>query len=314
MNTLLFSSIALIAPIPASYLVEALRRQPLQPISPHWAPELTYEYVEVNGNKLRYLKTGSGPVIVLLHTLRTQLDMWQNVIPTLSKEFTVYAMDHLGHGFSDIPIVEYKPQLFMDTVAGFLDKLNIEDATIVGESIGATVGLMLAASQNHRVNKVIAVNPYDYDRGKGIYRSSFLAKLLFSISVLPILGATFWRLRSFPIFQNIMRGGVKDSNKLPKSLLKEMHQVGNRQGHYQAFMSLIKNFPAWEFVIGEYGNIKAPTLLLYGDSDWSNSRERTKVYNLIPNAVFKTLENTGHFASLDAADKVSHAAITFINQ
>jgi pimeloyl-ACP methyl ester carboxylesterase len=52
--------------------------------------------------KLRYIKTGAGPNLVLLHTLRTQLDLFEKVVPGLAKHFTVYALDYPGHGYSDM--------------------------------------------------------------------------------------------------------------------------------------------------------------------------------------------------------------------
>lgn len=305
MNNILLITIALISPVIVSYAVEALRRKPKVPLAPDWEPELKYQYVEINGDQIRYIKTGSGPVIVLLHTLRTQLDMWQQVIPTLSEHYTVYAMDHIGHGFSDIPEVAYTPKLFGDTVADFLNKLEIKNATLVGESIGGTVGLMLAAKHHPSIDDVVAINSYEYDRGRGVYRSSLIARVLFSISFAPILGTTFWRLRSFPIFQNVMNGGVVNTKSIPKKLMKVMHQVGNRQGHYQAFMSLISHFSEWERVRAEYDNINIPILLLYGSGDWSTLQERDEVHSSIPNATIKTLYDSGHFASLDASENVA---------
>jgi len=75
----------------------------------------------------------------LLHTLRTQLDIFQKVIPTLAQRFTVYALDFPGHGYSDIPKVDYEPELFVEAAVGFLDELEITDATLAGISIGGTV-------------------------------------------------------------------------------------------------------------------------------------------------------------------------------
>jgi pimeloyl-ACP methyl ester carboxylesterase len=304
MNTLLLSTLAMVAPVPVSYLVEALRRPPKEPESPSWAPHLKYQYTELNGNQIRYLKTGKGSVIVLLHTLRTQLDMWQKIIPLLADKHTVYAMDHIGHGFSDIPDEEYTPHLFLQAVEGFLENMNIEEATIVGESIGGTLGLMLAAKHNPRVKQIVAIDSYEYNLGRGVYRSSLFGRFLFSISAIPILGATFWRLRSLPTFKNILLGGVVNSASFPKQLLQEMNAVGNRRGHYQAFMNLIKHFPKWQTVREDYGNIEVPVLLLYAEHDWSTKQEQTEVHDLIPNAELHTLKNSGHFASVDASDKI----------
>ena len=54
------------------------------------------------GARVRYLRVGSGPPIVLMHTVRTQLDHFQLVIPRITDAFTVYALDFPGMGWSDI--------------------------------------------------------------------------------------------------------------------------------------------------------------------------------------------------------------------
>jgi len=303
MNTFI-TGLILVAPVPVSYIVEAFRTEPTKPAYTSWEPHLNYQYIKVDGNQIRYIKYGSGPAVVLLHTLRTQLDMWQKVIPELAKTFTVYAMDHIGHGFSDIPNIEFMPETFKRNVAGFMQAMDINNATIVGESIGGSIGLILAAESNKRVSKVIAINPYGYAQGKGIHRSSMIARLLFSISNIPILGATFWRLRSYPIFLQIMRGGVFNNKSLPKKLMHEINAAGNRKGHHQAFMNLIKHFPKWQQVREIYPNIKTPVLLVYGSNDWSTADEREQEYSLIPDSELVIIQNAGHFISLDSPDLI----------
>src|SRR4051812_29385325 len=177
----------LLALVAVSYLVEALRPQPVPPERLPWAPDLTVAYATVasadaGGSRLRYVTAGQGPALVLLHTLRTQLDMFQRVIPALAGHFAVYAVDLPGHGYSDIPSAEYPPDFFRSAVERFLEVLRIENAVVVGESIGGSIGLLLAARHNPRVRAVVAINPYDYDRGRGLRRSSLLANVLFGIS------------------------------------------------------------------------------------------------------------------------------------
>lgn len=301
----------LILPVLLSYAVESLRSAPDAPTRLGWDPQIPIRFVDVDGIRLRYITTGQGPPMVLLHTLRTQLDMFQKMIGTLSQHFTVYALDYPGHGFADIPKVAYTPQLFAQTVSGFLDTLSIKQATIAGESIGGPIALLLAAKQDPGVKRVIAINPYDYDRGRGVWRSSWLARLLFSLNNVPVLGATFWRLRTLFAFRLIMQGGVTNHDALPSALLREIYEVGNRSHHYQAFMSLIRHFPEWEQARSEYGKIEAPVLLIYGEQDWSHPDERKHTRQLIPNSEIATVKLAGHFLSLDAPDDVVRLILTF---
>src|SRR5262249_3980891 len=91
------------------------------------------------------IKTGVGPNLVLLHPLRTHLDIFEKIIPGLEQHFTVHAFDYPGHGWSDIPNAAYAPKDFYQWTAAYLDKLDIRRAAIVGISIGGTLSLMLAA-------------------------------------------------------------------------------------------------------------------------------------------------------------------------
>jgi len=295
----------LVVPVGLSYVVEGLRSVPATPTRLGWAPEIAIRYVNVNGVTLRYVKVGQGPLLVLLHTLRTQLDIFQKVIPALSQHFEVYALDYPGHGFSDIPKVEYTAEFFIDSVARFLERVNGEHATIVGESIGGTIALALAARHNPRVRGVIAVNPYDYDEGRGLRRSSAIANLIFGLNDVPILGSTFVRLRQYPVFQKVMEGGVAHKNALPPALLHEMYSVGNRPHHYQAFMSLVAHWADWEKARVEYPKIDVPVLLVYGDHDWSRQEEREANHRAIPGAQMTIVKDAGHFLSLDAPEALT---------
>jgi len=301
----------LVVPVGLSYVVEGLRSSPDPPATLSWAPDITIRQVNVDGLNLRYIRVGQGPSLVLLHTLRTQLDMFQRVIPELSRHFEVYAVDYPGHGFSDIPNVEYTPELFIKTVAGFLDHMNIENATVVGESIGGTIGLALAARHNPRVRRVIAVNPYDYDQGRGLRRSSGIANVLFGVNDVPLVGSTFTRFRQYPIFRKVMEGGVDHMDALSPALVREMYEVGNRPHHYQAFMSLVSHWAEWEQVREEYPRIEIPVLLIYGEHDWSHPDERGANHKIIPGSRMKTVSGAGHFLSLDAPEPLTRLIRTF---
>jgi pimeloyl-ACP methyl ester carboxylesterase len=142
-----------------SFVVEALRPVPKPPTKLRWAPNIPIDSVEVDGNRVRYIKTGKGSTLVLLHTLRTQLDLFEKVVPELAKRFTVYALDYPGHGYSDLPKARYDAAFFTRAVEGFLEKLDLHDVTLAGVSIGGSIVLITAARRNPRVARVIAINP-----------------------------------------------------------------------------------------------------------------------------------------------------------
>lgn len=294
-----------------SFVVEALKPAPKPPAKLRWAPNIPIETVEVGGNKLRYIKTGKGPALVLLHTLRTQLDLFEKVIPELSKHFTVYALDYPGHGYSDIPNARYDAGFFTGAVEGFLEKLDLRDVTLAGVSIGGSIPLIVASRRNPRVARVVAINPYDYAKGRGMARSSLFGWFVTYASLVPFIGETVMRLRNFLIMKAVLRGGVADAKSIPPALMKEIYLVGNRPGHYRAFLSLLRNGASWESASKDYGNIDIPVLLIWGEQDWARPSEREHDRKLIPGVQMTTLEPGGHFLALDRPQELSKAIIRF---
>jgi len=303
--------ISLIALVVISYVVEALRPAPKPPQTLAWAPAIPVQYVNIGGVRIRYVKTGAGPNLVLLHTLRTQLDLFEKIVPDLAKFFTVYALDYPGHGYSDIPKAEYDADFFVHSVEGFLNSLNLRDVTLGGVSIGGAISLIIAGRRNARVARVVAINPYDYARGRGMTRSSLLGWMITVTSETPLIGGTVMRLRNFIIMKAVLEGGVADPQSIRPALLKEMYAVGNRSGHYRAFISLLRNAASWETAAKVYQNINVPVCLIWGSQDWSRPSEREHDRSLIPGAQMTTVAEGGHFLPLDCPQELSELIIRF---
>ena len=95
------------------------------------------------------------------------------------------------------------------------------------------------------------------------------------------------------------------------ALLKEMYLVGNRPGHYRAFLSLLRNAETWETATKDYGRIEVPVLLVWGDRDWARAPEREHDRSLIPAVQMTTLERGGHFLPLDRPAELSQLITRF---
>lgn len=309
---LLLSALTIaIALVAVSYAVEALRSTPRQPEFLAWNPKIAIQYLNIGGTNVRYIKTGAGPNLVLLHTLRTQLDVFQKVVPGLAKHFTVYAFDYPGHGWSDIPSAAYAPEDFYKWTTEVLEALDVRQAMLVGISIGGTISLVLAARHNRRVTKVVAINPYDYWPTGGIRKSSFTARLILTSSDVPVLGATLMRLRNRFVSDRIFAGGVSLPEALPQELSKEFYEVGARRGHYRAFLNLLAHERLWPKARSEYENIRVPVLLVYGTEDWAPLRARRYTRSLIPGVISETVLNGCHFLPLDRPRELQELIIGF---
>jgi pimeloyl-ACP methyl ester carboxylesterase len=315
MNSILFALLIFVAVglgvWLVSFLVEALRPKPKAPAKLRWAANIPIETLDIGGIKLRYITSGKGPVLVLLHTLRTQLDLFEKVVPELSKHFTVYALDYPGHGYSDIPQTRYDAAFFTKAVEGFLEKLNLRDVTLAGVSIGGSIALIIAARRNPRVARVVAINPYDYAKGRGMARSSLFGWLVTYASLLPVIGETVMRLRNSLIMGAVLRGGVADAKSIPPALMQEMYLVGNRPGHYRAFLSLLRNAQSWETATKDYGRIEVPVLLIWGERDWARPPEREHDRTLIEGVDMKTFAPGGHFLALDRPQELTQSIVRF---
>jgi pimeloyl-ACP methyl ester carboxylesterase len=312
MTTLVLIAVGLLVCLfSAGLIAEALRIAPKPPERLYWGADIPIAYVEVEGDRLRYIKAGSGPNLVLLHTLRTQLDIFEKLVPLLAQSYTVYALDYPGHGFSDIPSTDYRPELFVNAVEGFLDKLDLTDVTLAGISIGGVIPLLIASKRNPRVKKVIAINPYDYGKGSGLARANAAAWLIFTLSKIPVLGEIVMRLRNPLVEQRVLEGGVGNRKALTPGYLAQAYAAGLRPGHYRAFLNLIRHAYLWDEARQHYGKIDVPVLVVYGAGDWSRAEERRRTVKAIPNARLETVPDGGHFLSLDQPERLAEAIKRF---
>jgi pimeloyl-ACP methyl ester carboxylesterase len=260
----------------------------------------------VHGHDLRYFRAGTGTPVVLLHTLRTQLEYFEPLIRHLDlAKIQVFAVDLPGHGESSAPPVDYTAGYFTDEVEGFLETCDITDAIVAGDSIGASIGLLLAARRNPRVRGVVAVNTYDYGRWGGVRRNSLLANVLFTTLLVPGIGRVAVHTEMEWQIRRVMRSGLHDPDKLPPDLVARMHRCGSLPGHPRAFRSLLLEWRSWIDAREQYPAIEIPVTLAYGDGDWARPNEREANARVIPGARAVTIANAGHFASLDKPQEIA---------
>lgn len=271
-----------------------------------WSPSGEIEYAQLaDGTRLRYLKAGSGPMpLILVHTVRTQLDHFQFVIPKLLHAFTVYAIDMPGMGWSDItPGASYTEPALRRAIVEFVTALDLADVTLAGESMGATVSLTASTELEDRVRRVVAFNTYDYSKGVG--RANHVASIYVGSARLPAIGPVATRMENKPVLGIVLRGGLFEGSKLPEHYLAELRRVGRRQGYPRVAREVFRNVDSMIAARALYGRVTAPVALIYGDHDWSQTPEREANLSSLRGARSISLPETGHFAALEQPARVA---------
>ena len=107
---------------------------------------------------LNYQVSGRGQdAVVLLHSLGSNLSMWAPQLPSLEARYSVIAIDHLGHGKSPAPEGPYGMSLLAREVIAVMDHLGVEQAHVVGISMGGHLALWLGLHYPQRVRSIVAL-------------------------------------------------------------------------------------------------------------------------------------------------------------
>ena len=261
-------------------------------------------FTRPDGSRLRYYTAGIGPPLVLMHTVRTQLDYFQRVIPLLWDHYTVYALDLPGMGWSDIvPGARYEEPELRAAVVEFVSGLDLHGVTLAGESLGGALALSASIDLKDRVSRVVAFNNYDYPGG--LERGNWLARFIITNVRLPGLGPVFANLEPRPLMRAVLHGGFVDNTKLPEDFVVELLRSGRRKGYSRAARAIYRSLKGFNDARNRYPHVSAPVTLVYSERDWSRPVERDRVASSLADVQRVTLSRTGHFSSLERPDEVA---------
>ena len=115
----------------------------------------TFDY---NGHQVWYEDSGRGEPLVFLHNGGNDHRIWDHQVAHFSRTHRVIAVDHLGHGNSDRPAVDYSLPLFTGEVAALVRELALEPVTLAGHCIGAAMALNYTLAHPRNVRRLILFN------------------------------------------------------------------------------------------------------------------------------------------------------------
>jgi len=124
--------------------------------SPNISAEFPFEshYVEVLGSKMHYIDEGEGDPILFLHGNPTSSYLWRNIVPYVSDDGRIIAVDLIGMGKSDKPDIDYRFVDHAKYLEGFIEELELKNVTLVIHDWGSGLGFNYAMQHEDNIKGI----------------------------------------------------------------------------------------------------------------------------------------------------------------
>ena len=273
---------------------------------------MSIQTVLVHGQRIAYLDVGAGPPVILIHGFGGSMWQWEQQQHTLSQHFRILTLDLPGAGLSDKPEIDYRPDQMLDFFVGFMDAVKIQQATLVGNSMGAGLAIGMALAHPTRVAKLVLIDGLP----------QHVMEKLTSPSVRRALETTApsWLVS----FGNLLFGGlmiesvlkeiVHDPALLTPAVIERSNRNRQRPGLIKPIMTVRENLPLWESGFAtRVGEITHPTLVIWGEEDRVFPiAVGEELHQTIKGSRFIRIPKAGHIPQWERPDLVNQELITFI--
>lgn len=149
---------------------------------------MSIKHVDLSAGRIRYRDVGDGPPIVFVHGLLVSGELWRNVTPELEGEFRCIVPDWpLGsHTIPLNPDADLTPTGLADLIAELLEKLDLDDVTLVGNDTGGALTQIVATRRPERIGRIVLTPCDAFDN----FLPPMFRGLQFIARLQPLL--TFW--------------------------------------------------------------------------------------------------------------------------
>lgn len=253
--------------------------------------------VVVGGEEVAYDDFGSGPVLVLLHSLGTSRALWSVVAAQWARQFRVIAIDARGHGASTNR-GGYLPDAVAADVLGVLAALRIDRFALVGISMGGLTAVRVAAALGPRVTSLVLSSSYVSAAGpRGEQRVATVEQMLGRMSM-----AGFARAYVEQTLAPVTPWAERER------IAQQIASV-SKDDYLQTVRAICRDdiAPLLERVV-------ARTLILEAQTDLSVPKEQgRRLAAGIAGAVIAEIPDTRHLACCDAPDAYVRAVTEFVS-
>jgi pimeloyl-ACP methyl ester carboxylesterase len=276
--------------------------------------DIEEHWVELAGGRMRYLKAGSGPTLILVHGLMGYAFSWRFTMPALAPYATVYAIDNLGAGLSIAPEgMDCSMPATAERVLQFAEAMGIGEFDLLGTSHGGAVSILtaalLAGRGDSRLKRLILVAPVNPWSPHGQRLVPFLVSPFGSF----VFRRTIERWRSLDYLW--LRRLFGDGAKIPPDSLAG-YRVPVAQNH--GFRHAARILSTWTADLGELERELPkirdyPTLLVWGTRDRAvHFASAEALRRNFRHARLVAFEGVGHLPYEEAPQEFAAALIEFL--
>ena len=279
----------------------------------------TVQYLDLqNGQTIAYHDTGSGDdTLILIHGLGSYMPAWSMNIDRLSESHRVIALDLPGYGKSTKTADRFSIPFFAESVAMLMDELEINNASILGHSMGGQIALFMAAQHPDRVAGLVLSAPAGFEQfteqDKMAFNATVSAEAVAATPEPMIRQNMLATFHSFPSEAEFM---IED-----RLQMKDEPGFDNYARAQAESIFGMLNDPVWDMM----PKITQPALVVFGGQDalipnpylHPDLTTREVAQNgtdRLPNATLKIIDEAGHFVHFEQADVFNESVLEFLNQ
>ncbi|MBI2717257.1 MAG: acetoin dehydrogenase dihydrolipoyllysine-residue acetyltransferase subunit [Rhizobiales bacterium] len=248
-----------------------------------------YEFADTPTGTLRYARRGgAGDNLILLHGFGGDLDNFLFNIDALGETATVYALDLPGHGQSIKNVA--KPDLASLTaaLAGFMDKLGLKDAHLVGHSLGGAIAMRMAAEAPGRVKSLTLICSAGLGSEIGSYVDDFVAAQ--------------GRKDLKPVLETLFADKSQVSRQLVDDVLKYKRLDGVDAFLKALAQAVFGGRKQQDFPAAQLAGKAPPALVIWGREDAVIPAAHA---GNLPGATVKVIDGAGHMVFMEKAGEVN---------
>ncbi len=258
-------------------------------------------FVDVAGARIEYDRTGSGPDLLLVHSLLTELTVFDRVLPALADGRRVTRINLPGFGASS-PVALDSVGAYADHVAQAMDALDLpRDTAVFGNGFGAFVVVSLAIRHGPRFGRMLVADvvPAFPEAARAPFR--MMAEKVRAGGMQTVLDAAIGRMLP-PDF----------AAAHPDVVAERKRRLGavDPQCFAQACLGL-----AALNLAPDLARIAQPTLVMCGVLDQTTPPELARALAVgIPGAVYRDIDGSGHCPMLEQPETLVRLMQDFLSQ